>query len=997
MKAYYKVVMLLAITCIACSMAYAQVVVGGPLTSNTIWSPDQNPYIVAQDVTVPVGITLTIMPGVILRFQEKMSIIVYGTLIAQGTDTSKIHFTSDSPGFSWSGLKLYKTHTQLDGEGNYHSGTIISDALIENASYSISLEDSSSILIEECEISNSNSWGIYLRNSSNNIIRNCTISNSNFGIFIPTNNRSSFNLFTGNYIHDNLNVGLFMNNNSGSAKYNVIDGNHFSNNQIGLYLGNEGPEDIAHNIVRNNIFSDNPVNGLRIYQDSTTISGNIFNNNGSGISFFGSKNSRIKNNMIFSNHEWGVMFSGDAGYNILESNNIFDNHGGILLTGQDGDSSHNNSILRNAIHHNDGIAILIEAAPQAGIQFNNIYNNSAEKCFINQTLHLIHAEYNWWGTTDTLLINQQIFDVFDNQNSGFVKYKPYSGAPISTPPISSPRNVVKRPAGDHVELSWAANQENDLGGYRVYFNYISPYAFADYVDVDNTTQFSLNGISIFDTIAVTAYDSQADGNSDQLEGHESEFSYAMIGPSAGADTSICNGKTFTANSAFAYNYSSLHWSTSGDGSFTDTSALHTNYTPGTEDKTSGMVTLSLSIINDSIEMTDGIQLMILSAPLAQAGSDAAILQDSSFHITESHALYSDSIRWTTSGDGQFSNENSIHPTYSPGNIDINTGQVALTLNTISSCGSGSDALILHILPTFSISGMVHAGNMPMYSGTLLLLLKSGKQFEPLRSGQIQNDGKFHIRTLLSDSLLIYVSPNPVEYTDYLPTYYVGELNWENAYILPVGENIYDLDIYMRPRYNSLPTGVGSISGTIIPGGGNNMAPQTDVQNLTILLFDGKGTNVLGYATCAEDGTFIFPKLPYGDYYLRAEKAGYESENSALIKLTVSNPEITGVLISLFIQKHTLSIQLQEDNGLTELKTFPNPASDILHVVSPMTERISGYSIIDATGRIMTSLSDNLGAGKANNLEIGITNLAKGYYTLIIYYEPTALHCSFLKQ
>ena len=176
-----------------------------------------------------------------------------------------------------------------------------------------------------------------------------------------------------------------------------------------------------------------------------------------------------------------------------------------------------------------------------------------------------------------------------------------------------------------------------------------------------------------------------------------------------------------------------------------------------------------------------------------------------------------------------------------------------------------------------------------------------------------------------------------------------------------------------------------------------MAPQTDFQNLTVLLLDGKETNVLGYATCAEDGTFIFPKLPYGDYYLRAEKAGYESENSALIKLTPSQPEITGVLISLLMQKRTLSIQLPEENGLTALKTFPNPASDILHVISPITEGITGYSIIDATGRIMTDFSDNLSAGKANNLEFGITNLAIGNYTLIIYYESTVLHCRFLKQ
>ena len=44
--------------------------VSGPLAANTIWSPTKNPYIVTGDVTVPLGVTLTILPGVEVRFNN---------------------------------------------------------------------------------------------------------------------------------------------------------------------------------------------------------------------------------------------------------------------------------------------------------------------------------------------------------------------------------------------------------------------------------------------------------------------------------------------------------------------------------------------------------------------------------------------------------------------------------------------------------------------------------------------------------------------------------------------------------------------------------------------------------------------------------------------------------------------------------------------------------------------------------------------------------------
>jgi hypothetical protein len=84
---------------------------------------------------------------------------------------------------------------------------------------------------------------------------------------------------------------------------------------------------------------------------------------------------------------------------------------------------------------------------------------------------------------------------------------------------------------------------------------------------------------------------------------------ANAGPATDA---FCSATSYTA-AATASNFSSLEWTTSGDGGFTDDSIEDAAYTPGPNDVTSGSVTLTLTAygLGACADASDNIVLTVL--------------------------------------------------------------------------------------------------------------------------------------------------------------------------------------------------------------------------------------------------------------------------------------------------------------------------------------------------------------------------------------------------
>ena len=139
-----KVVFLsFALMALVSLQVYALTEVGGDITEDTIWGPnsptvpDVN-YLVTSDVTVRNSATLTIEPGVTIKFEAwEVGLFIGqygnpGSLYAMGTADNEIVFTvnSDDPDDMWWGI-------EFDGENQVSPMlSVMDDCIVERASYS---------------------------------------------------------------------------------------------------------------------------------------------------------------------------------------------------------------------------------------------------------------------------------------------------------------------------------------------------------------------------------------------------------------------------------------------------------------------------------------------------------------------------------------------------------------------------------------------------------------------------------------------------------------------------------------------------------------------------------------------------------------------------------------------------------------------------------------------------------------------------------------------
>jgi len=236
--------------------------VEGAITQNTTWTLVDSPFVLSGDLVVYPNATLTIEPGVEVRFGGEFSLFIDGRLLADGTDDKMIRFTSNKqdPGAGdWEAIVFISaqasslTHCTIEYGMNgttVASGSLnIRDSRVNWNSQNGIVIVNGNVVVENSEIANNAMSGILVSGTNQVTVRKNSIMSNGDGITLLGDSISNLSIDQNN-ISSNTQTGILL----GADDYGstVITNNTLSANQHGFYASTDTSTHISRNYVRNN-------------------------------------------------------------------------------------------------------------------------------------------------------------------------------------------------------------------------------------------------------------------------------------------------------------------------------------------------------------------------------------------------------------------------------------------------------------------------------------------------------------------------------------------------------------------------------------------------------------------------------------------------------------------------------------------------------------------------------------------------------------------------
>ena len=233
--------------------------VEGLITKDTVWTLVDSPFVVSKDVTVAPAVTLTIEPGVIVKFGGNFSLFVAGRLQAVGTANQRITFTSDrneSSAGDW--IKIEFTSATQSTLAYCVVEYAVSAVKMQNGNVQVKNSEirfneengvsalNSTLLIEDSIIGDSGMSGIDLAGGNQATILNSTVKANRDGLMLSGAIAQTVNI-TQNKIQSNTYSGITLNLSDYSG-VSILD-NSVSANKNGFLVSSQAATQITNNSI----------------------------------------------------------------------------------------------------------------------------------------------------------------------------------------------------------------------------------------------------------------------------------------------------------------------------------------------------------------------------------------------------------------------------------------------------------------------------------------------------------------------------------------------------------------------------------------------------------------------------------------------------------------------------------------------------------------------------------------------------------------------------
>jgi hypothetical protein len=398
--------------------------VGGKIRSNTVWTKENSPYILKDNIRIPRSVKLSIEEGVVVDFHI-WSMTIEGSLRVRGTPEERILFNiSDTTLSGYNKARIYFTDESIPWmEGDIDSCLLeYVDIFCANYTVEFGIIRGSTLKLDHVSIFGSRYHiNDYYAVNTDGIITNCLFDN----VLRPV-----------------------------CMEDGVIQNNKFLNIKKGPAIK------IVNGTARDN-FIDNAQIGINV-KNAFLYNNTILNTNMRGIMVINNEipyeeyklRPRIIENVIRACKQDAIFISGEI-RPLIRRNIIMDNLNGIYF---DEDAFRNGTIPRieyNVFYNNDNNIYVEKEDPRIMINLNN----------------------NWWATNDTKIIEEKIYHEHDDSHLNFITYEPFlTTLPSNLPELKYEYEVSVNPVEIELKdkITISGNVNPPLEKFEIYLTCTGP-------------------------------------------------------------------------------------------------------------------------------------------------------------------------------------------------------------------------------------------------------------------------------------------------------------------------------------------------------------------------------------------------------------------------------------------------------------------------------------------------------------------------------------------
>jgi hypothetical protein len=235
--------------------------VEGTISQDTVWFLAESPFVLSGNVTVAPGVTLTIEPGVQVRFGGPFSLNINGGIVANGTSEKKILFTTNDPthGINWQTIAISGTQPSSFVNCEVEHGTdgiTVDNGYVEVRNSSVRftsqnglLVNDGSVLAADNDFHSNNSTAVHIVGGAQITITSNTIESNQNGIVLGGHLPGAINIVE-NSIFNNTNSGITLQ--ADLYSNTIITRNTVSANGNGFLVQTNASTNIFHNYILNN-------------------------------------------------------------------------------------------------------------------------------------------------------------------------------------------------------------------------------------------------------------------------------------------------------------------------------------------------------------------------------------------------------------------------------------------------------------------------------------------------------------------------------------------------------------------------------------------------------------------------------------------------------------------------------------------------------------------------------------------------------------------------